>query len=266
MTLFFNQPFQNTYSISTDNGDLINRLRLKFGMYINESPKNADVTVEIVELPDRLFTVSNGGESFTTAYPLQYIDEILHENAHYDDSILALHGAAVEWQGEAYLFLAATTTGKTTLASYLIANGFGYVTEDCILIDRSTLRVHPCTAPVHLRGGGLNVLKSLGCAPENVVEFDDTAQLRYAFTPEKCITEPLPIGGIFFIERTEDENAVIPLSANEKVYGLMHSPITEYPVTGDYLRLLTRLSGKNCRRIRYCDMEYVAEVIRDGRA
>lgn len=266
MNLFLNQPFQNTYSIRTDNGDLIHRLKLKFGLYINESPESADVTVEVVELSDRLFTVGTGSKTFTTPYPLQYIDEILHENAHYDDAILALHGAAVEWQEKAYLFLAATTTGKTTLASYLIAKGFGYVTEDCILIDCSTLSVHPCTAPVHLREGGLNVLKSLGCAPENLVEFDDTAQMRYAFTPEKCITETLPIGGIFFIERTEEENEVISLTANEKLYELMHSPITEYPVTGDYLRLLTRLSGKNCRRIRYCDMAYVAEVIRDGRA
>lgn len=266
MILYLNQPFHTTYSIRTDDADLIHRLKIKFGTYINESEEGADVTVEVRELQSGLFTVSAGGETFTTPYPLQYIDEILHRNARYDDTVLALHGAAVELRGQAYLFLAATTTGKTTLASYLISKGYGYITEDCILIDRATLQVYPCTAPVHLREGGLGVLRRLGCAPENVTEFDDTAQLRYAFTPENRITEPLPIGGIFFIERTEEENELIRLTANEKLYGLMRSPITDYPVTGDYLRLLTRLSGKNCIKLRYSDMEYVAEVIGDGRA
>ena len=63
------------------------------------------------------------------------LDEIIFDNTNYDRRIFALHGAAVEWKGKGYLFLAATASGKTTLASYLTSQGFGYITDDCILLD-----------------------------------------------------------------------------------------------------------------------------------
>lgn len=264
MILHLHQPFHTSYAICTEDDDLIRRLQLKFGGYLRRSDEPADVSIEVIGQEDGTFVLHALGEQIPCRHPLQMIDYIMHDSMHYDERILALHGAAVEWQGQAYIFLAPTTTGKTTLASYLIAHGFGYITEDCILIDRADLTVHPCSAPIHLRDGGLEVLRRLGCAPANVVEFDDTTQMRHAFTPENCVTAPLPLNGIFFIERTQDENEAIPLSANERVMQLMHSPITQYPLTGDYLRLLTRLAKTNCMKIRYYDMEYVAEVIRNG--
>ena len=77
---------------------------------------------------------------------MRIFDQYLFDNNRYDNSVLALHGAAVEYGGRAYLFLASSTAGKTTLCAYLLSLGFGFVTEDCILVDRSTFDIHPCTA------------------------------------------------------------------------------------------------------------------------
>ena len=87
------------------------------------------------------------------------LDEIIFDNTNYDRRIFALHGAAVEWKGKGYLFLAATASGKTTLASYLTSQGFGYITDDCILLDRVDFQVYPCHTLLHLRDGGVDVLK-----------------------------------------------------------------------------------------------------------
>lgn len=87
------------------------------------------------------------------------LDEIIFDNTNYDRRIFALHGAAVEWKGKGYLFLAATASGKTTLASYLTSQGFGYITDDCILLDCVDFQVYPCHTLLHLRDGGVDVLK-----------------------------------------------------------------------------------------------------------
>jgi len=44
----------------------------------------------------------------------------------------------------------------------------------------------------------------------------------------------------------------------------MKSPITTYPITAEYLQLLSRLTKTNCRQLVYSDMAFVAEVIRHG--
>ena len=122
--------------------------------------------------------------------------------------------------------------------------------------------VTPFCTPLHLREGGLEVLRRVHAAPDNPTLLDDSVIRRYIYTPDNCVTDVLPLSKIFFITRTDRENRVIPMSANEKMAALMKSPITDYPVTGEYLRFLSVLAGRiDCRRLHYSDMEYVAEVI-----
>lgn len=106
------------------------------------------------------YTVTYGGQTYDTESPLMDIHRQLFEHASYDRSVLALHGAAVAWKGRAVALLAATGSGKTTLTSYLTANGYGYLTDDCVLIDRETLVVYPSVTPLHLREGGVEVLRA----------------------------------------------------------------------------------------------------------
>jgi serine kinase of HPr protein (carbohydrate metabolism regulator) len=194
--------------------------------------------------------------------PLFEIDTIIFENTVYDDSVLALHGSAVEYTGKAYLFPAGTGSGKTTLASYLTSSGFGYITDDCILIDRNTFEVYPYNCPIQLRDGGLEVLEKLDKAPSELQLLDNPVMQRYIYIPQNCVTQPTPLGGIYFIERSETENMIADISTNEKMTELMKAPITNYEITPEYLRLLARLTQTVCRKLIYKDMEFVAEAIR----
>lgn len=177
-----------------------------------------------------------------------------------EKDIHLLHGAAIEWQRRAYVFLAPTTSGKTTLASYLTSNGFGYITDDCILLDKTNFYIHPNTTPIHLRNGGLDILKQYNAEPMHVKHINE----RYVYTPNNCITDALPISKIYFIKRTENENKVVQMNTITRITELMKSPIQEYQVTSEYIKFISHLAKFDCQYLLYSDMNYVAEVIKNG--
>ncbi len=263
MTFHLSAPFQSDFTIQTNCTHLSRALLLKYGKYLQHSQELKGKTVTAFRENDR-YRIEFEGHVTHTPNALLEIDYILCENTQYDEKIFALHGAAVGYKGKAYLFLASTTSGKTTLESYLVHAGFGYITDDCILLDRTNFVIYPYQSPIHLREGGLQVLKRLHAAPQNLERFGEGGNIRYAYTPENCINGPVPLGGIFFIRRTESENRLIEMSTTEKMTALMEAPITVYTVSGDYLKFISTLAGQNCFRLCYSDLDFVAEVIKNG--
>ena len=264
-TLFLTPPYQTTCAIDTNCVLLEKQLALKYGAYISvqSAPTNHMIRVTKTE---NGYTIKTPTEIFVSDSPLYEIDKYLFDHTEYDPRILALHGAAVEWNGKCHLFLAATTSGKTTLTSYLCHNGFCYLTDDCILLDRKKLCVHPFATPIQLRSGGAEVLKHYNALPSNLERLEEGDNLvRYVYTPNNIPSKAVPLANIFFIERTENENDLMEMSTTERITALMKSPITNYPITGDYLRFLSTLAQKiPCYRLRYRDMNYVKELIQNG--
>lgn len=256
-------PMQTLFTVKTDCDALARSLNLKHGRYI-EPFNGIENNIILAIRRNNEFKICFRDEVFFTQYALRKIEDIMYENRQYDKNIFAIHGAAVEYSGGAYLFIAATTSGKTTLAAFLTSNGFGYITDDCILLDRESFEVYPFTTPVHLRGGGYDVLLREGCAPENAVLLDDISLTRYVYTPENSATEPLPLKKIFFITRTEAENRVCEMNTTERITELLKSPITEYPLDGKYLEFISKLAKIPCKRLYYSDMKYVSEVLKNG--
>ena len=264
MTLIYlNAPFQNTYSILTDCKTLISSLHLKYGKYFSIATIEGDILITVIKSFGS-YEVTALGRKFTVKDPLYEIDRIIFDNTKFDQRIFALHGAAVEWDGKAYVFLASTSSGKTTLTSYLCANDFGYITDDCVLLEREHLRIHPYTAPVHLRKDGFDVLKKHKVEPKEYQILHEFPAERYVYMPKNCVLDQLPIGCIFFIERTENKNKLSEMSVNNQMSELMKSPITTYKVTADYLRFVSKLAKTGCKKLFYSDMEYVAEIIKYG--
>ena len=263
--IFLISPFQTNYTIITNCTVLEKQLHLKYGNYISKTPTATNHTIHAIKTKNG-YTIETPGISFNSNYPLYEIDKYVFDHTEYDPHVLALHGAAVEWKGKCHLFLAATTSGKTTLTSYLCENGFGYLTDDCILLDQQSLCVHPFATPIQLRSGGVEVLKRYNALPSKLERLEEGNTLvRYVYTPSNIPSKAVPLANIFFIERTEDENALLDMSTTERITALMKSPITNYPITGDYLRFLSTLAQKiPCYRLRYCDMNYVKELIQNG--
>lgn len=256
-------PFQTKYSIDTCCEELIYHLQLKYGKYISISQNKLNKVISVKKV-NNIFIVHYQMEECVTTYPLQEIDRIMFDNTEYDDSIFALHGAAVEWKGKAYLFLAPTTSGKTTLASYLSITGFGYITDDCILLDRKNFEIYPYCSPLHLRSGGLAVLKKHKINIPDFQHLDDCCIDRYVYTPTNSITKPIPLAKIFFISIVKEKNRLVKMNFKEKMTQLMMAPITNYNVSSEYIRFISRLASTECCKLFYNDMDYVAKVIYDN--
>ena len=243
MKKYLHRPYHNpSFEIETNDIKFIESLCLQYGKYLSDNALNDVYKIDAANIS------------------LYNIDEILFNMTTYDENILPIHGAAVEYNGYVYIFLAPTTTGKTTLVTYLINNSFGYVTEDCVLLDKQTFKVYPYTCPIHLRAGGYEVLKRYGIHIA-VTAFGEPADIKYVYTPDNCVTEQLPLGRIYFIERSETENRVVEMNTAENMIELMKSTMTPQQPSSEYVRLIAKLAKIGSKRLIYCDMEYVRDIL-----
>jgi hypothetical protein len=74
---------------------------------------------------------------------------------------IVLHAAAVERDGRAVILPAPMESGKTTLSAGLTAAGMGYLTDEAVAIDRSTLRLQGYPKPFSIDRGSWQVLADL---------------------------------------------------------------------------------------------------------
>lgn len=253
-------PFQTAFNITTNCSDLIDFFRLKYGNYISTFPVQEAETITAIK-KGNIYSIAFLGETICDANGALAIDRIMFEHTRYDEEIYALHGGAVEWEGKASMLLAPTTSGKSTLTSYLTSRGFGYISDDCILLDRTSFEIYPYTTPIHLRSGGLRVLEACGVVPVSLSSLQNENMTKQVYTPLNCVDRPIPLHRIFFIHRTENENSLSSMNTTERMIALMKSPITPYSVTSDYLSFLSKLSKIDCYELRYCEMNFVAEVL-----
>ena len=250
MKILINLPFhEDKYTVSTYCDEILLALQQNFGVYCTEFHGEAEY---IIEKNGSSYTVQYAQRHCQTDDPIQLLHNRMFTNKRIKDGIFAFHAGAVAVRDKAYIFCAATTTGKTTLTAYLTERGLDYVSDDCVFVDRSTLAVYPCHTPIHLRDGGYDVLRRLGAEPKSAAKVHD----RFVYTPDKLSAESMELGGIFFIERTENENAILPLNKGDALRRLMLSPITFYSMNREYITFLNNLAPF-CRILRYCDMEYV---------
>lgn len=258
-------PFRPIFSIECNCNKLKTKFLLQYGIYTKEHIDTAaDISFRITRR-DQGYIFSYPEGSHYTETPLLDIGRYISQKTTLKDDILALHGAALEYNGQAYVFLAPTTTGKTTLTSYLSSSGFGYITDDCVIIDRNDFKVHPYSTPIHLRDGGVAVLQKLGTLPIDLMTVEEASiSRRHVYTPLNTVTHAVPLKRIYFIERNEKENKLIPMSSTERATELMKSPITPYDITSDYIKLIMRLAKTDCQRLIYADMSFVKEMIELG--
>lgn len=263
MDLYICRPFCSpNYHIVTDDIFICKSLISIHGRYA--SPDVAENCMKIIaeRLSNSVYAVSFAGKRIETSHVLQELDRIITESTVYSEEILPLHGGAVSYDGNVSVFLGATTTGKTTLMSFLTSHQIQYMADDCVFIDRKSLCVYPNPRPIHLRKGGLDVLKALGIEPAGIRYVSDRLFCRYTYTPENIAPKEAPLQNIFFIERSS-ENSLRNLSFSDSFPLLICSPITDQKLTNDYIQLLSRITQKSCFYLKYKDMSYVEALIKD---
>jgi hypothetical protein len=119
-----------------------------------------------------------------------------------EDLYHILHVGAVEVEGKATLFMAPSFGGKSTLTDHFLRAGYRLLADDTVAIEEYDGRYRAIASwPFHR-------------------PFRDPETLGYE--TDRFVTEPLPIGGIFLLEKG-DPNAVVevtPVKGIEKFKAL----------------------------------------------
>ncbi len=194
-----------------------------------------------------------------TYTPLRAVLNIIFEHTVYDPNILPLHAGAVEANGKAFIFIAPTGTGKTTLIAYLAHKGYPYISDDRVLIDMDTLSVAVDITPIRLRPESVPILRDYGCNIDgHEVRVENINRIIY--TPEAVAANDLPIGGLFFIERSDSENSCSPIPRSEAVQLIMQNLLSPGNAGSDKLRCAIKLAP-SCEKLVYSDMTYVCDIL-----
>lgn len=264
-TVYISLPSLQTFQIRSKSESFIGALNLMFGQFCKTTTNHETYSYIFVEqLSEVEYFVSYNEHKIITYSPISYIYHYMIQDLMLQNNVWALHGAAVCYKNEVYLLLAPTHTGKTTLTAYLTNNGLEYVTDDCIIVDSKSLLVHPFQMPLHLRSGGVEVLKGAGCnIPDNLPLVFEGNVHRYILTPDKERSSPAKIAKLFFIERTENDNSLKLMDGAQSIMSLLKAPIVNYPVNPEYLQFISEIAKIGCYYLKYSDMSFVLRLICD---
>jgi len=224
-----------------------------------------DVMQITVDFYGQSATIYHDEKELKTDNPLQELSSIIFSNIHIKNEIFAMHAAAVAYKNKAIVLTAPTGIGKTTLTTYLIHNGFDYITDDCVLIDKSSLSLIPYCNDIHLREGGMEVLKQHQILLSGAKRLTLGSVDRFVFTPKNCVGSVIALDTIIFVKRVR-ENAVQDITTAESMMELMKCPMTPHALNKEYLNFLCALSYKCCIRMTYQDMEFVASYLKENLA
>lgn len=250
----------NSILIKTDSIEVIDILSDYYGEYFAYLEDSSVKYIEIICEHDG-YIIINNNQTFKTSYLLKTIGRIIYDNIIFSEKIFTLHGAALEKGNKAILFLAPTLTGKTTLTSYLTSRGCGYITDDCILIDKNTLKIHPFTLPLHLREGGYRLLCDETTFDMDVKKVSDGLSTRYVYMPAKKITDQIIVEKIFFLKRNLKHNRFVEMSKVERINTLINSIYKYEHIYELDIKMLDSLARNKCYVLWYKDLSYIYENI-----
>lgn len=248
------------FCVQSNDTVIIEALSLLYGKFVIDVSVRKSFDIVINKLNDNEYEMNYNSIRIVSSNPVQNISNILFENPNFDSECIAIHGGAIEYCGKAYLFIAPTMGGKSTLISYLISKGMGYISEDCILINKKDLSIVPYTSPIHIRQGGKTVLEKYGIH-NNYFKYINHDVMRYIFTPNKCIDKNISINSMYFFSRSETINQINLINKYALIEKLLKSVITTYRIDGSYLKTIMTLANNSCYNLYYRDMEFVYRTI-----
>lgn len=255
--LIHNSYTVNDFIIQSDTPEHIDALRMLY--YCTELVSSKPCQRIVIQRASASFYVTYNGHSTLTKHPIQLVQKIIFENQKYAPYILPLHAGGIEASGKAWLFLASTGTGKTTLITYLTSHGHTYINDDRIFINHNSLQCAAHVTPVHLRPESIPILENNGCYIQGeLLEIEKIR--RIVHMPKTVVTEDTPIGGIYFITRCDDGNSCTPLSGREAVQRIMLNSLISFEGSAS-LHCAVKLA-QYCHELRFSQLSYIYDLLK----
>ncbi|HVU23801.1 MAG TPA: hypothetical protein VHE13_06720 [Opitutus sp.] len=129
---------------------------------------------------------------------------LLHQR---DD--LVLHGSAIEWEGEAVVFLGHSGVGKSTLASAFRKRGHAVLTDDLCVVRPGTdgrMRAHPGFPQTKL---WIDSLKQLDISPEGLRRIRRKLEKRAVPLAADFANAPLAVRKLYLLRSHNKDDLVL---------------------------------------------------------
>lgn len=218
---------------------------------------------------DLTVTVENGRcvvsslhekEKITTGI-VPYIENFLIRNSCADCGYLMLHGGGVSLNGSAFIFLADSMIGKSTLITHLCEKGFEYITDDRLVVDVNNLTVMPFNKTIMLRPEGKDILSTTYGHTFVTESFRYKKIVREFFDPDLFITENTKIKKIFVIDRKDG----IKLHSETIKREMRYSELMKYCLSIKDLEKavdFVTLGKVEMEKVQYSNLDDMASFIR----
>lgn len=194
----------------------------------------------------------------------------LHLSYAASESRLSIHGAAVFAGDECVLLPGRPGAGKSTLTAALVNAGFGYCTDDFVILDGNPLRLRGVPLCIGLKEGSWPLLEgplpAVGSLPTRLRE--DGQQVRYFAPPKERIAagdDRFRVAAIVFPHIAENEPCrlePLPRSA-----ALLRIADAGYHLLGEldveaFEAMLAWVKSLDCFELRYSDLDEAVACIR----
>jgi len=181
---------------------------------------------------------------------------------HSIDYLISLHAGALNYQGKSLILPAISGSGKSTLSTYLMEQGFSFLTDEVALIDTNEY-LQPIPMSITLKEGSWKVLETYGVSFKNLSVHRRFDNQRVSFLPPKNVASGnLTVKGAFLIfpqYRQGAKTEITPLSTLET---LARITLSGYEVKDSFdwhtvKRWVQLIEGFHKYAITYSDMEDV---------
>ena len=221
----------------------------RYELYVREAVDGAGYSVTIVQSGN---PVEQRCDSLQSVFLL--LGNLFFEKAVYPSRYMLLHAGCVKREKTALLLLGATGMGKSTLSIALSQEGYDLVNDDQTLIDCTDNRIIPVYKPVHLREGGVSVLKENGYSLSSAekIELGD-GMFRYSLSLPRPDLSKIRRMCFVFLKREGIAGPSAParnpalkrLSQAELLAELLHSQAVYWKTGSEIVRNSVNLAKKN---------------------
>lgn len=176
------------------------------------------------------------------------------------DRGLLLHAAAVARDGRCLLLPGRSGVGKTTLAAWLVARGFEYLTDEIVFIPHGSGTVEPFMRPLCVKASAMTVLSARlpGLDTEAVLRGDEVTLVPWRALG-RAAASPTVLSAIVFPEYEAGATRVPgPVPGAEAGLQLMGCLINARNLAGHGFREVIGLVRQvSASRLPYGDLEQV---------
>lgn len=180
-------------------------------------------------------------------------------------SELVLHAGGVEHVGTGIVLPGSAGAGKTTLTAGLVRAGFGYLTDEAVVVDRADNRIRPYPKPLSIDPGAWNLFPEF--EPRAGFPRDDYKtdqwQVPSGAIRDRAVGVACPIGLVVFPRYAAGAaTELAPIGRAEAIVELTHHTIEFREHAREALDLLAEIvRGADCYRLTMGDLHPAVDAI-----